>query len=82
MKLLMAIPVIGWFLGIMISLFISIPFYFLWNWLAPIYFYFLPQVYKELPFFNCIGLFILIPIVIKTISPFGTYVTQNQKENK
>ena len=58
-----AIPVLGWLLHFLVALFMAIPFYFLWNWLAPIYAYWLPDVYLSLPFWHCVGLFWLMPMV-------------------
>jgi hypothetical protein len=58
-----AIPILGWLLSFFFSVSVSVPFYFLWNWLAPIYFYWLPDVYHSLPFWHCVGLFMLMPMV-------------------
>lgn len=54
------IPVVGWLIAAVICLFVSIPVYFLWNWLAPIYFYWLPAVYLVLPFWHVFGLLWLL----------------------
>lgn len=54
-----ALPVLGWLIGFLLSFFIAIPFYFLWNWLAPVYLDFLPSKYLALPFWHCVGLFML-----------------------
>lgn len=55
-----SIPVLGWFLAAVLCFFGAIPVYFLWNTLAPIYFYWLPQVYLDLPFWHVVGLLWLI----------------------
>lgn len=60
MNALNAIPVIGWLLAAVICLFVAIPVYFLWNWLAPTYFYWLPPVYLDLPFWHVFGLLWLV----------------------
>lgn len=57
------IPVIGWLVGAFFAFFAAIPFYFLWNALAPTYCYWLPEVYLQIPFWHCVGLFILILIL-------------------
>jgi hypothetical protein len=49
--------------GLLWSLFLSIPFYFLWNALAPIYAPTLPPLYQHLPFWNCVGLFGLAAVI-------------------
>ncbi len=60
MNALNMIPIIGWVIAAIICLFIAVPVYFLWNWLAPIYFYWLPAVYQHLPFTHVFGLLWLI----------------------
>ncbi len=70
------LPVIGWLLSITASISMSVPFYIVWNALAPKYFYFLPEVYHSIPFWHCVGLFIIIPI-LKTLVPSIVNVSQN-----
>jgi len=48
---------------------LSIPFFYLWNWLAPIYMSWLPSLYIHLPFWHTVGLFVLIAIIRATIFP-------------
>ena len=62
--------------GMLMSSFVAIPFYFIWNWIAPTYFYFIPEVYKQLPFWHVVGLFILIPILKSLINPFKGTLTK------
>ena len=57
------IPIIGYFLSFILAFCISVPFYFLWNWLAPTYFYFVPPVYQNIPFWSCVGLWMLLSIL-------------------
>ncbi|MFZ3229318.1 MAG: hypothetical protein WA160_03860 [Pseudobdellovibrio sp.] len=45
------------------NIFLAIPFYFLWNFLAPMYLYSLPDVYKNIPFWHCVGFFLIISIL-------------------
>lgn len=49
--------------GIVWSLILSIPFYFLWNALAPIYAPNLPPLYQHIPFWNAMGLFGLAAVM-------------------
>jgi hypothetical protein len=49
--------------------FLSIPFYFLWNYLAPIYASALPLVYQHIPFWHCAGLFALAAIIRMLLFP-------------
>lgn len=47
----------------------AVPFYFLWNHLAPIYAPELPEQYLNLPFWHVAGVFALIQIVMIVLSP-------------
>ena len=60
MNALNSIPVIGWLLAALICFFVAIPVYLLWNWLAPIYAYWLPAVYLDIPFWHVFGLLWLL----------------------
>lgn len=70
------LPIIGWLLSIVTSVSLSIPFYFIWNALAPTYFYQIPAVYQNIPFWDCVGLFIVVPIVRDILTPKFVKVTQ------
>jgi hypothetical protein len=48
---------------------LSIPFHLIWNALAPTYFYWLPAVYQNIPFLDCLGLFTLAAILRSVILP-------------
>jgi len=50
-------------LGLFWALFMAIPFYFLWNTLAPIYAPGLAPLYQHLPFWHCVGLFLLGAVI-------------------
>ncbi|HXL72376.1 MAG TPA: hypothetical protein VN963_02015 [bacterium] len=50
-------------------LFLSIPFYFLWNYLIPIYAYQLPSVYRHISFWHCAGLFALVAVIRMLLFP-------------
>ncbi len=64
-----SIPVFGWLLGAILHISLAIPFYFIWNALAPTYFYFVPLVYQQIDFWNCVGLFIVISILKTVLIP-------------
>ncbi len=51
------------------NIFLAIPFYFLWNWLAPLYFTGLPEAMQQLPFLHCIGLLLLLAILRIAVTP-------------
>ena len=73
------IPVIGWIIGVFYSVSISIPFYFIWNGMAPKYFYFLPELYLDLPFWDCVGLFILSSMLKALLVPKFVSVSQSNE---
>jgi hypothetical protein len=51
------------------NVFLAIPFYFLWNWLAPLYFTGLPVAFQDIPFFHCVGLLLLVAIIRIALLP-------------
>jgi polyferredoxin len=82
MNVLNMIPVVGWIIAAFVCLFVAIPVYFLWNWLAPIYFYQLPSVYLTLPFWHVFGLLWLISslkgLLLPTFSSSSSATTKSE----
>lgn len=70
--MLFFIPIIGPIFGFILMCFFAIPFYFLWNALAPVYFYWLPQVYHTLPFWHCVGLLMLVFMLKLVLFPIAS----------
>lgn len=64
-----SIPVFGWLIGAILHISLAVPFYFIWNALAPTYFYFVPTVYQQIDFWDCVGLFIVISILKTVLVP-------------
>lgn len=64
-------------LGMIIYIIIAIPFYFLWNWAAPIYFTFLPPVWLALPFWHIVGLFWVFGTVKYIMLPSAKVTNNN-----
>lgn len=77
--MLNAIPILGWLITALFSASLAVPFYFLWNGLAPTYFYFLPRVYLDIPFWHCVGLFMLMPMVKLMLLPMFSYPCVNKQ---
>jgi hypothetical protein len=78
-----AIPIVGWFLGLMFAVFSAVPFWFLWTYcgLGQRYFYFLPAVYIDMGFWNIVGLFLVISILRSRLMPdFSTTVNSAKKD--
>ncbi len=63
------VPIIGWLVAFVIYFLLAIPFYFLWNAMAPTYLYFLPPVYHQLPFWDCVLLLWLLSIIKDVAMP-------------
>lgn len=82
MNSLNAIPVVGWFLAFALCLFVGVPLYFLWNWLAPIYFYWLPSVYLSIPFWHVVGLLWLISSLRQLMLPSRIAASDKKEEVK
>jgi hypothetical protein len=55
--------------GFFWTAFLSVPFCYLWNRLAPVYFNFLPANYLHLPYKHCLGLFLMVWIVRTVVLP-------------
>ena len=64
MGALLALPIIGWFLGPLISMAVAIPFYVLWHWCAiNTYFDFLPAKFVNIGFWDTVWLFLTISLL-------------------
>ena len=76
--MLNSIPFIGWFLSFFFSVSYAIPFWFIWTVcdVGKKYFYWLPELYLSIPFWECVGLFIIIGILKDTLVPKLVEVTQ------
>ena len=51
------------------SVILAVPVYFLWNFLAPLYFAGLPEQYLNVPFWHIAGVFILINLIRRALFP-------------
>ncbi len=65
------LPFIGWFFSSIAAVSLSIPFWICWTWggIGKKYFYWFPEIYQSIPFWNCVGLFIVIAILKGTLIP-------------
>lgn len=78
--MLNAIPFLGWFISLIVSTSLAVPFWACWTWggLGKRYFYFLPDVFLSIPFWNCVGLFIIISVLKAVLWP-GPIVQAGKK---
>lgn len=76
--MLNAIPIVGWLLDFVFCASLSLPFWFCWTCcgLGQLYFGFLPERYQSIPFWHCVGLFIIIGILRPMLTPKIVEVTQ------
>lgn len=74
------LPIIGWFFTAFASVSLSVPFWLIYTVfeIGETYFYFLPEVYQTIPFWNCVGLFIVISILKGTLTPKFVNVSNTQ----
>lgn len=70
------IPIL-WAMNVLTALVLSVPFWICWTFfgIGQKYFYFVPAVYQHIPFWNCVGLFIISGI-IKGLIPQLISITQ------
>ncbi len=57
----------------------AVPFYFAWNYTAPIYLNFTPQLYQNLPYWHIVALFLICTFIgeqIKKLVPTFINITQ------
>lgn len=73
-----SIPVIGWLLSLLFTTSTAVPFWIVWTacGFGKIYFYWLPEVYQSIPFWHCVGLFMVIGILMRTLTPKFASVSQ------
>jgi hypothetical protein len=76
------LPFIGWFLSFAANVSLSIPFWLCWTVceIGKTYFDFLPLKYQSIPFWSCVGLFMVIGILKGTFAI--SFVNVNQKVEK
>ena len=72
------LPFIGWILSLMATVSLAIPFWICWTscGIGSLYFDFLPAKYQSLPFWHCVGLFMVIGILKGTFTPSLASINQ------
>lgn len=77
------IPILGWIISAIFAVLIAIPFHFLWGWLGPTYFSFVPPVYLKMDFWDMAGLLVLIGFIKLIVYPSAfnrTFTTQEKSK--
>ena len=74
-----AIPVFGWAIALLFNISTAVPFWIVWTacGIGRKYFYFLPDVYQAVGFWECVGLFTAIGILKRMLTPQLASVTQS-----
>ncbi len=82
--MLNSIPIVGWLIDFILKVSLAIPFWVIWTvyGLGARYFYFLPQVYLNVPFWHCVGLFMILPILKTMVVPNFASVSQSNENKK
>jgi len=75
------VPFLGWLLSFIANASLAVPFWFCWTYLelGRIYFYFVPVVFQSIPFWNCVGLFMILGILRHIFTFKFVEITQNNK---
>jgi hypothetical protein len=82
--MLNVIPGLGWFLDLFFKISLSIPFWIIWTGfgIGEKYFYFLPPVYLRPGFWDCVGVFIVVPILKGIFVPRFVTSSSSSETNK
>ena len=80
--MLNVVPIFGWLLDIGFKISLAIPFWIIWVGfgIGDTYFDFLPAIYRNPGFWDCVGVFIVVPIIYGIFVP--TIVSVNQSVEK
>jgi hypothetical protein len=80
--MLNVIPVLGWLVDLGLKISLAVPFWIIWTnfGVGEKFFYFLPQVYIAPGFWECVGVFIVFPILKVIFIPQLVWVNQSNKE--
>ncbi len=79
-----SIPFLGWMISAVCTVSLAIPFWLCWSvgGIGETYFYFVPEQFQTIPFWRCVGLFIVISILKGTLIPKLFSVSNSQEVKK
>lgn len=77
--MLNSLPFVGWILDFTFKVSLAIPFWVIWSLfgVGDRFFWFLPQVYRDPGFWDCVGVFIVVPIAYGIFVPKLVSVSQS-----
>lgn len=67
--LVSVIPVFGWLVSAILAVLLAIPLHFLWHWLGPVYFAFVPALYLNMGFWDMAGMLVLVGFIKLIVFP-------------
>ncbi len=76
------IPLLGWIVSAFVAVLAAIPFHFLWGWLGPIYFSFVPAIYLNMGFWDTAGMLVLIGFLKLIVFPSALNRTNSKEKSK
>lgn len=73
------LPGIGWLIDLLLKMSLAVPFWIIWTSfdIGEKYFSFLPNVYLHPGFWDCVGIFIVFPIIKAIFVPHLVSVSQS-----
>jgi hypothetical protein len=77
-----AIPILGWALSLLFTASTAVPFWIIWTvcGIGEKFFYFVPDVYKQIGFWESVGLFMVVGIIKQVFVPkVASVVNTNNK---
>lgn len=82
--MLNSLPFIGWFLDLVFKISLAVPFWIVWTscGIGAKFFPFLPAVYLRPSFWECVGVFIVVPILKGIFVPTLASVSQSNSGGK
>lgn len=77
-----SIPILGWLISLAINASMAVPFWVCWTacGLGNRYFMFLPSQFRSIPFWDCVGLFLIASVLKVVLVPKVADVTVNNEE--
>lgn len=59
------IPVVGWILSLLVNASLAVPFWLCWTvcGIGKGYFQFLPEQWQSIPFWDCVGIFMVVTLI-------------------
>lgn len=79
------LPILGWFITMIGSASLAVPFWVCWTYMemGTKYFSFLPPLYQSIPFWDCAMLFLVLDILKGVFLPrFGNHPAIKTEEAK